>query len=71
MPGGSTGINVAGVDPAAPSRLGPGKTIVTILCDPETAINRSCFNPSVHAHENLPVPEWLEKQTVSVPFGQL
>lgn len=66
--GGSTGINVAGAMRVA-KELGPGHTIVTVLCDYGTRYQSRLFNPEFLRSKNLPVPEWLErKSTVSVPY---
>jgi cysteine synthase len=66
--GGSTGINVAGAIHLA-KRLGPGKTIVTILCDSGNRYQSKLFNPEFMRSKKLPVPEWLEKRTkIDVPF---
>ena len=56
--GGSSGINVAGAIRLA-KELGPGKTIVTILCDGGTRYQSKLFNPSFLRSKNLPVPGWL------------
>ena len=58
--GGSSGINVAGAIRLA-RELGPGKTIVTILCDYGTRYQSKLFNPQFLREKNLPVPAWLEK----------
>jgi cysteine synthase len=66
--GGSTGINVAGAIRLA-RKLGPGKTIVTILCDSGGRYQSKLFNPDFMRSKNLPVPEWLEKRTkIELPF---
>src|SRR5207253_2896358 len=66
--GGSTGINVAGAIRLA-KQLGPGKTIVTILCDSGNRYQSKLFNPEFMRSKKLPVPEWLEKRTkIDVPF---
>jgi len=57
--GGSSGINVAGAIRLA-QELGPGKTIVTILCDSGTRYQSKLFNPQFLREKGLPVPEWLE-----------
>jgi cysteine synthase A len=59
--GGSSGINVAGAVRLA-REMGPGRTIVTILCDYGTRYQSRLFNPAFLREKNLPVPEWLEKQ---------
>jgi cysteine synthase A len=69
--GGSSGINVAGAIRLA-RQLGPGKTIVTILCDSGNRYQSKLFNPAFMRSKNLPVPEWLEKTTaISVPFEKV
>src|SRR6201991_3091372 len=66
--GGSTGVNVAGAIRLA-KQLGPGKTIVTILCDSGNRYQSKLFNPEFMRSKNLPVPAWLEKRTeIDVPF---
>src|SRR6202045_3414657 len=60
--GGSTGINVAGAIRLA-KQLGPGKTIVTILCDSGNRYQSKLFNPQFMRSKKLPVPEWLEKRS--------
>ena len=40
--------------------MGPGHTIVTVLCDFGTRYQSKLFNPAFLASKNLPVPEWLE-----------
>jgi cysteine synthase len=58
--GGSSGINVAGAIRLA-KELGPGHTIVTILCDYGTRYQSKLFNPAFLRSKNLPVPAWLER----------
>jgi cysteine synthase A len=66
--GGSSGINVAGAVRLA-RELGPGHTIVTILCDYGTRYQSKLFDPAFLREKALPVPAWLERRsTVSVPF---
>jgi len=62
--GGSTGINVAGAIRLA-KQLGPGHTIVTILCDYGTRYASKIFNPEFLRSKNLPVPRWLETQSTA------
>lgn len=57
--GGSSGINVAGAIRLA-RQLGPGKTIVTVLCDFGTRYQSKLFNPAFLREKNLPVPAWLD-----------
>ena len=66
--GGSTGINVAGAMRLARD-LGPGHTIVTILCDYGNRYQSKIYNPNFLRSKNLPVPEWLEREAnVTVPY---
>ncbi|WP_013502603.1 cysteine synthase A [Rhodopseudomonas palustris] len=68
--GGSSGINVAGAIRLARD-LGPGHTIVTILCDYGSRYQSKLFNPDFMRSKNLPVPAWMEtKSTIQVPFAQ-
>jgi cysteine synthase len=57
--GGSSGINVAGAIRLA-NELGPGHTIVTILCDFGTRYQSKLFNPAFLREKGLPTPSWLE-----------
>jgi len=57
--GGSSGINVAGAIRLA-QELGPGKTIVTILCDSGIRYQSKLFNPVFLREKGLPVPEWMK-----------
>ncbi len=57
--GGSSGMNVAGAVRLARD-LGPGRTIVTILCDYGTRYQSRLFNADFLREKNLPVPDWLE-----------
>ena len=56
--GGSSGINVAGAIAMA-RQLGPGHTIVTVLCDYGTRYLSKLFNPAFLRAKGLPVPAWL------------
>ena len=56
--GGSSGINVAAAIRVA-RRLGPGHTVVTILCDSGARYQSKLFNPEFLRERNLPVPSWL------------
>ena len=56
--GGSSGINVAGAIRLARD-LGPGKTIVTILCDHGSRYQSKLFNPAFLRERDLPVPKWM------------
>jgi len=64
--GGSTGINVAGAIRLA-KQMGPGHTIVTLLCDYGTRYQSKLFNPEFLREKGLPVPAWLEERPSSVP----
>jgi cysteine synthase len=57
--GGSAAINIAGAVRMA-RELGPGHTIVTILCDYGTRYQSKLFNPAFLRRKKLPVPGWLE-----------
>ncbi len=56
--GGSSGVNVAGAIRLA-QRLGPGHTIVTILCDSGTRYQSKVWNPVFLREKGLPAPDWL------------
>ncbi len=56
--GGSSGINIAGAIKLA-KKLGPGKTIVTILCDNGKRYASKIFNKEFLKGKNLPIPSWL------------
>ncbi len=56
--GGSSGINIAGAIKLA-KQMGPGKTIVTILCDHGKRYASKIFNKEFLKSKNLPVPKWL------------
>jgi cysteine synthase A len=56
--GGSAGINVAAAIRVAKD-LGPGHTVVTILCDGGARYQSKLFNPEFLRSKNLPVPPWL------------
>ncbi len=58
--GGSSGVNVAGAVRLA-RELGPGRTIVTVLCDYGTRYQSKLFNPDFLRSKDLPVPVWLER----------
>lgn len=63
--GGSSGVNVAGAIRLA-KQLGPGHTIVTILCDYGTRYQSKLFNPDFLRSKNLPVPGWLERDDATL-----
>jgi cysteine synthase A len=69
--GGSSGINIAGAIRLAKD-LGPGKTIVTVLCDYGARYQSKLFNSAFLRSKNLPVPDWLERESsISIPFEKI
>jgi cysteine synthase len=56
--GGSTGINVMAAILVARA-MGPGHTVVTVLCDGGARYQSKLFNPEFLRERNLPVPSWL------------
>ena len=64
--GGSTGVNVAGAIRMA-QEMGPGHTIVTVLCDYGNRYQSKLFNPEFLAGRGLPVPSWLDRAPASIP----
>ncbi|MEM9475255.1 MAG: cysteine synthase A [Pseudomonadota bacterium] len=64
--GGSSGINVAGAMRMA-RELGPGSTVVTILCDYGTRYQSKLFNPAFLRDKGLPVPRWLDGEERILP----
>ncbi len=66
--GGSTGINIAGAIRLARD-MGPGHTIVTMLCDYGMRYQSKLFNPQFLHEKKLPVPGWMETTPqISVPY---
>jgi cysteine synthase len=66
--GGSSGINIAGAIRLAKD-LGPGHTIVTVLCDYGNRYQSKLFNPAFLRGKDLPVPGWLEAKTeIDIPY---
>lgn len=66
--GGSSGINVAGATRLA-REMGPGHTIVTVLCDFGTRYQSKLFDPEFLRGKGLPVPEWIERRPeIEIPF---
>jgi cysteine synthase A len=59
--GGSSGINIAGAIRLAKD-MGPGHTIVTVLCDFGTRYQSRLFNPTFLREKGLPTPAWLEQR---------
>jgi len=64
--GASSGVNVAGAVHMARD-LGPGHTIVTVLCDPGTRYQSRLYNPEFLRSKGLPVPDWLEARRTDIP----
>ncbi|NPD20791.1 cysteine synthase A [Alterinioella nitratireducens] len=64
--GGSTGINMAGALRMA-REMGPGHTIVTILCDYGTRYQSKLFNAEFLREKGLPVPDWLTATARDLP----
>ena len=64
--GGSSAINVAGAIRMA-KEMGPGHTIVTVLCDYGTRYQSKLYNPDFLSAKGLPVPQWLATEPPSVP----
>jgi len=59
--GGSSGINIAGAIRLA-KEMGPGHTIVTLLCDSGVRYASKLFNPAFLREKHLPVPGWMERE---------
>ncbi len=64
--GASSGVNVAGVKRLAKD-LGPGHTIVTMLCDLGYRYQSKLFNPAFLESKGLPVPAWLKRSEPNLP----
>jgi cysteine synthase len=64
--GASTGVNIAAAVRLA-KLLGPGKTIVTILCDYGTRYQSKLYNPEFMRSKNLPQPPWLAAHGATLP----
>ncbi|WP_323035954.1 cysteine synthase A [Pararhodobacter sp.] len=64
--GGSSGVNVAGAIHMARA-MGPGHTIVTVLCDYGTRYQSKLFNPTFLTEKNLPVPGWMVRAARDLP----
>ena len=64
--GGSSGINIAGAIRMARD-VGPGHTIVTILCDYGNRYQSKLFNPAFLKEKGLPVPQWLDTAPRVIP----
>ena len=67
--GGSSGINVAGAIRLA-KEMGPGHTIVTVLCDSGNRYQSKLFNPDFLRSKGLPAPAWLERKSdIKLPLA--
>jgi len=64
--GGSTGVNIGGAIKMA-KEMGPGHTIVTILCDYGNRYQSKLYNPEFLKSKGLPVPEWLDCAPQDLP----
>jgi len=64
--GASSGINIAGAIKMA-GDMGPGHTIVTVLCDYGTRYQSKLFNPEFLREKDLPTPGWLDQAPRSIP----
>jgi cysteine synthase A len=64
--GGSSGVNIAGAIRLARD-LGPGHTVVTILCDYGTRYQSKLYDPAFLRSKDLPVPAWLAKRPSAIP----
>ena len=65
--GGSSGVNVAGAIRMA-REMGPGHTIVTMLCDYGTRYQSKLFNPDFLRAKGLPVPPWMTRDSADIPL---
>ncbi len=67
----SSGVNVAGAIRLA-RKLGPGKVIVTMLCDPGSRYQSRLYNPEFLRSKGLRPPEWLEQpQSIEAPLEEV
>jgi cysteine synthase A len=64
--GGSSALNVLGAMKLA-RELGPGKTIVTVLCDYGNRYTSRLFNPEFLRSKDLPTPPWMERPRTTPP----
>jgi cysteine synthase A len=64
--GASSGVNIAGAMRMARD-MGPGHTIVTILCDYGTRYQSKLFNPDFLREKGLPYPAWLDRAPAEIP----
>ncbi len=64
--GSSSGVNIAGAIRLA-RELGPGHTVVTVLCDHGSRYQSKLFNPAFLREKGLPVPRWLAAPRTDIP----
>lgn len=64
--GGSTGVNIGGAIHMA-REMGPGHTIVTVLCDYGTRYQSKLYNPDFLRDKGLPTPPWMTRSPASIP----
>lgn len=64
--GGSSGVNIAGAVRMA-REMGPGHTIVTVLCDYGNRYQSKLYNPAFLKEKSLPVPTWLDRAPAGLP----
>ncbi len=64
--GASSGVNVAGAIRLA-RELGPGHTVVTLLCDYGTRYQSKLFNPEFLRSKSLPTPPWIDREPRPIP----
>jgi len=64
--GGSVAINIAGAMRLA-KEMGPGHTIVTILCDGGARYASKLYNPAFLREKNLPIPAWMDRASTIKP----
>jgi cysteine synthase len=64
--GGSSGVNIAGAVRMA-REMGPGHTIVTVLCDYGTRYQSKLYNPAFLREKGLPVPAWIDRAPAALP----
>ncbi|OIP82443.1 MAG: cysteine synthase A [Rhodobacterales bacterium CG2_30_65_12] len=64
--GGSSGVNIAGAVRMA-REMGPGHTIVTVLCDYGNRYLSKLYNPAFLKEKGLPVPAWLDRAPTGLP----
>lgn len=64
--GGSSAINIAGAVRMA-KEMGPGHTIVTVLCDYGSRYQSKLYNPAFLREKGLPLPSWLDREPALLP----